>query len=208
MICIKEKDDSISYEMIVDVLHDAHSTTMENGMHFKAASQNVKETLDRLGDTGKFFCAIDDKDGLVGCGAVIKHTSSNMWWACNGEYRSIEMVAVKNDHKGQGINRMLYKEMEKYGFSDCPVMEMNTAVNNRIVIESNLRHNWVIAGYISWKGTNYYSVRMLKWRAGYPVSRGRIIIKKYSSWMRVHLIKNKNGKYRLLPGIIKMAIHR
>ena len=55
---VMEKPDWISYEEITDVLHDAHMSTAEKGMHFVALNQTAEETEKRLGEDGKFFVVL------------------------------------------------------------------------------------------------------------------------------------------------------
>lgn len=192
---IIKKPDWISLEQITEVLHDAHTTTADNGMHFLAYSQTVEDTRRRLGDDGLFYVALCDGE-LAGCAAVVFHPKSSKWYCTDKEYAEIKMVAVRNQFKGLGINNSLYRALEEHAFSRCNLVVMNTAEDNRIVVDSNLRHGWKIIDYLSWRYTDYYSVIMGKWKKC-PYTDRYINFRYRFRRLQVRIAKDKNGKYRI-----------
>ena len=196
-ITVTEKDETVSFEDLTSFLHDVHQSTVSNGMHFAAASQNAQETQKRLGSRGTFFVARTKEKELVGCGAVSYGTVCPNWFARNKPYCEIKMVGVKPAFRGQGINNRIYEALENYGFTMANILTMNTAVDNKIVIQSNLRHGWVIVGYTSWKTTDYYSVIMAKWKRECPYNQFTLFIVSKLSWIKVHFLKDRFGNTRL-----------
>lgn len=197
------KPDEVSYEEIADILRDAHTSTKSKGMNFLAASQTAEEAKRRLGNDGVFFTAMDSTGNAVGCGAVVFHKSGKRWFYKDVPYCEVKMVGVRTAHKGRGINRLLYDAMEDYGFSRCDVMVMNTAVDNSIVIDSNMRRGWQIVGYISWSNTNYYSVVMTKWKDAAPFLQAYIALRRAASKFKTYLLRDENGQIRFPFSVVQ-----
>ena len=198
-----EKPDWITYDMIAEILHDAHRSNVEKGMHFVASYQDGEETERRLGDGGKFFVALTDDNTIVGVGAVSLHESCTGWYGKKQPYGEIKMVGVPEKYKGLGISSALYKKMEEFGFSVNELMVMNTARDNNIVLDSNARHGWTYVDYKSWSRTDYYSPVMAKWKNGCPYSKA--FCRLMFNYRRLYtiLVRRKNGQQRLIFGLLK-----
>ena len=189
------KPDWISLEQITELLHDAHTSTAGEGMHFQAYSQTVEDTKRRLGNDGLFFVALCD-GVLAGCAAVVFHPKSSKWYCTDKEYAEIKMVAVGSRFKGMGISNSLYRALEKHAFTRCGLVIMNTAEENRIVVDSNLRHGWKLIDYLSWCNTDYYSVIMGKWEKC-PYSDRYVDRRYHLRKLMVRIAKDRNGRYRI-----------
>ena len=200
---IIEKPDWISYDEIAALLHDAHKSTVERGMHFVASYQDGAETERRLGDEGIIMVALSDDNELVGTGSIAFHKSCKDWYGKGRPYGEIKMVGVPEKHKGNGISTALYKSLEKYGFSRCDLLVMNTAKDNRIVLESNARHGWVYVDYKSWKKTDYYSVCMAKWKNGCPYNKTLRGLMFYYRKIYTYAVRKKNGELRFPLNLIR-----
>lgn len=200
---VVEKPDWISYDMIAEVLHDAHKSNVEKGMRFVASFQDGRETERRLGECGKFFVALTDEDEIAGVGAVSLHDSCTGWYGKKQPYSEIKMVGVPEKYKGLGISSALYRKMEEFGFSVNELMIMNTARDNHIVLDSNARHGWTYVDYKSWPRTDYYSPVMAKWKNGCPYSLK--FCRLMFNYRRLYtiLVRRKNGQQRLLFRLLK-----
>ena len=196
------KPDEISYEEITDVLHEAHASTADKGMHFVALTQTAEETRKRLGEDGKFFVALarsEDGSGeeiLAGVGAVAFYKSCKGWYGKGQPYADIKMVGVRNEFKGQGISSALYRALEEYAFSRVDLITMNTAEDNAIVLDSNARHGWKRVDFRSWSKTDYYSVVMAKWKDACPFSDAAVKRHYELSKAKTRLLRNADGKRR------------
>lgn len=194
-IMITEKPDRISLEEITAVLHEAHESTAGSGMHFWARTQTAEDTRKRLGDDGVFYVALDGEE-LAGCAAVIFHPPGKKWYNSNSEYAEIKMVAVRKTYKGLGISNLLYDALEARAFKRVGFISMNTADDNKLVVDRNLRHGWKLIDYCSWRNTDYYSVVMGKWK-NCPYTDQQLKNKFKSRKRMVRLFKNQKGQYRV-----------
>lgn len=200
---IMEKPDWISYEEIADVLHDAHRANVKKGMHFVASSQDGAETERRLGEEGKFFVALSETNELIGVGAIAFMPSCRDWYGKGQACGEIKMVGVPEKYKGKGISTAIYHALEEYGFSRCDLLVMNTAKDNRIVLDSNARHGWEYVDFKSWKKTDYYSACMAKWKNGCPYNK--FIRRLMFNFRRVYTfaVRKENGELRFPLNRIK-----
>ena len=198
-LAVVEKPDWVSYEEITDVLHDAHASTAGKGMHFVALTQSAEDTKRRLGEDGKFFVALAEKDGrqeVAGVGAISFSKSCKGWYGKGQPYAEIKMVGVRGAYKEQGISSMLYQALEAYGFSRVDLITMNTAENNAIVLDSNARHGWKRVDFRSWAKTDYYSVVMAKWKDACPFSEA-VLNRNYKlRRAKTRLLRSADGKRR------------
>lgn len=202
-----EKPDWISYEEIADLLHDAHRSNVEKGMHFVASSQDGAETERRLGEEGKFFVALSENNELIGAGAIAFMPACKDWYGKGQACGEIKMVGVRDRYKGRGISSALYKALEEYGFSRCDLLVMNTARDNRMVLESNARHGWVYIDYKSWKKTDYYSVCMAKWKNGCPYNDLYRRLMFHYRKIYTLAVRRVNGELRFPLNMIKKERH-
>ena len=196
-IRIIPKPEWISYDEITDVLHDAHQSTKEGGMDFNAATQTSEKTIERLGNHGRFYVALTDDNSVAAVGAISFSRLKRAWYGKKNMMAGhIKMVGVRSAYKRRGLNNRLYEKLEKYGFSHADILVMNTACENRIVLDSNERHGWKYVDCKSFPSTNYYSYVMAKWKNGCPHSdlkrKTIFLIRK----ALVHAVRNKNGNYR------------
>ena len=191
-----EKPDWISYDDIAEILHDAHKSNVKKGMHFVASYQDGAETERRLGDEGKTFVALSEDNELVGTGSIAFHKSCKDWYGKGRRCGEIKMVGVPEKYKGKGISTAIYHALEEYGFSRCDLLVMNTAKDNRIVLDSNARHGWEYVDFKSWKKTDYYSACMAKWKNGCPYNK--FIRSLMFNFRRVYTfaVRKENGELR------------
>ena len=176
-------------------------------MHFTALTQTAEETKKRIEENnGVFFVALSQEKALVGVGAIMFHEKGKSWYNRNKPYAAITMVGVRKAFKGKGISNSLYREMEKLGFSLVTILTMNTAENNRIVLDSNYRHGWKYVDMKSWSNTDFYSVCMAKWRDGCPYHKLFLDFKYLEKKVKTYLIYREDGKYRLLFSLLRKIV--
>ncbi len=202
-IRIVPKPDWISYETITDVLHDAHTSTKQSGMLFNASSQSVEKTISRLGENGLFYVALTSNNEVVAVGAISFSKLKSEWYGKGNMCGHIKMVGVRGDYKRMGLNNRIYENLENYGFLHADVLEMNTACQNHIVLDSNERHGWKYVDCKSFPSTNYYSYVMAKWKNGCPYSERKRKLIFFFRKLSVHILKKQNGSYRFPISLIK-----
>ena len=193
---IVPQTDDISFEELADILHDAHRSTSEKGLHFVASTQNACETKQRLGKNVFFLVALDTQtNARVGCIAIVPDYNLRYWFN-KGRSCYIAMLGVRNAYKGRGIGSLLWNAAEKYSFEMSDILIMDTAVNNNIVIDDRTRNGWKIVRYHSSCKTNYYSVMLAKWRENCPYPNLYINIMRKLSFCLNHIFKRKDGSIR------------
>ncbi len=205
---IVQQPDWISDDEIADILHDAHKSTLEKGMHYSVLTQRGKEVRERIGENGCFFVALLEGKELVGVTGVSFKKRSTAWYIKNKPYAEIKLVGVKSDYKGHGIYGMLQEKVYNYAFQHVEILTTNTAVKNTILINNNLKRGWDFVDFVSWKNTDYYSVVMAKWKDGCPYlpvyRRIRFMINKW----KTKAIKTESGEYTQFARWIRTYILR
>lgn len=202
-IIIREKDQTITYEMITNLLNEAHKENEINGMIFMARKQSVEQTIERLGEAG-FFCVALINEQLVGTAAVtfVKNNNKKM------KFGIIKMVCVKNEFRGKGISSLMYAFLEnKAMLQNCNYVITTTAISNKLVVNSNLKHSYYKYDYKSFRNTDYYSIVMKKDFKYSLYNRMYGTVRYYLKKVKCLAFVDKKGNIRLkkyLQKLIKM----
>lgn len=203
IINIIPQPDWISDDDIAELLHDAHKSTLEKGMNYAVLTQNGKDIRKRIGENGIFFVALLDGNKLAGVTGLAFNKKSNAWYARNKTCAEVKLVGVKSEYKGLSIFDKLQDIVYQYAFQKVDLLLTNTAAENYIMLNNNLRRGWKVVDYISWKNTNYYSIIMAKWKDGCPYSdtfcKFNYILRK----LITKTLKTKDGNYTLIARLIK-----
>ena len=195
-IIVKEKDDSISWEEVTEVLHSAHQSTKAQGMNFKAGKQSAMETKKRVADGKVIIALLEPEKKVVGTCAVTTYTECEKWY-WKKAFVKFEMICVAEKYKGFGISKKILNEAERKAFCNFDLIELDTAENNRFAINMYKRRGFVLVDYVSWVGTNYYSVVMAKWKWGCPYSKIKCKLRFFYRKMRCKLLKDCYGRLRI-----------
>lgn len=202
-VTIIEKPDSVSYDEIASVLHDAHKSNIEKGMHFSAAAQSGDEIRKHLHGSGRFYIAAIG-NAVVGVGAV-RFRQIDKWFH-QGYCADIVSVGIRSAYKGQGISKLLFSKLEQEAFKECGIVIMNTAEHNEIMLSSRLHDGWCFVDYLSHKGTDFYSIMLAKWKNGCPFSQTHCTRMFAFRKTRMKLVRDINGKDRLFIKAIKKLV--
>ncbi|MDO5456148.1 MAG: hypothetical protein Q4F25_04440 [Eubacteriales bacterium] len=194
------KPDSISCDLIAEVLREAHRANEAKGMHFATAVSTGEEIAEHVGQDGGFFVVMDGEEVCAVC--ALKYRTWDKWF-CRGELcGDIMLVGVREAYKGLGLSNLMYETLEEIAFRRCALVTMNTALNNTIMLDSRLHRGWRYVDYFSHKGTDFYSVMLAKWRDGCPYTE-EYCRKMYLKRRRnITLLKKKNGEYRMWAKMI------
>ena len=197
IITVTQQPSWISDEDIAELLHDAHKTTLEAGMHYAVLKQNGKDIRKRLGSDGVFFVAVTADKQLLGVSGISFYDKYNRWFTEGKPCAEVKLEGVRDSYKGKGINGMIHKAVYEYAYERVDLLVTHTAQQNSIVIRNDLNRGWHVVDYDSWKATDYYSIILAKWKDGCPFSeqscRLHFLLRKY----RTKLIKNRYGQYRM-----------
>lgn len=129
-IVYKEKDDSISWEEIQQVIFLSHAINRSKGVDIRNAHLSPEELQKKIGNYGKCFVALDGEK-VVGTCSVIFQTK-NVWYA-NGRIAYMLLEAVLPGYKGQHIFRNLSEIRKKYTIgTGCLQFYMNVAEKNTV----------------------------------------------------------------------------
>lgn len=188
--------DWISDDDICDVLHEAHQSTLEAGMHYSVLEQTGKDIRRRIGENGVFFVAVDEDNQPVGVSGLSFHERSSAWYAKGRPCAEVKLEGVRKAYKGMGINSMLHDAIYRYAFERVDVLTTNTAVQNTIVRKADEKRGWVYVDFVSWSATDYYSVVMAKWKGRAPYSRAYCLLRYTWQKCRTVILKNRSGQYR------------
>lgn len=149
---IRQKDDSISWEELTNLFHEAFQERLDQGLHF-TCSYFTPEDLERRSANNTVLVAIDNDVGkLVGTVSIEIINDDNGIWAHHLN------LAVKPEYKGQGIATLLLKRLLAIAKANgCDYVISDTAVGAKSSVRWHLKNGFRIIELISWKSTNYYS---------------------------------------------------
>ncbi len=171
-IRIVEKPEWVSWDMLHDVLWQAHAENRKKGIVMRYASLTGEEIRQRVEGKGKMFCAMDG-DNVVGTGAIAVR-NVRLWFTKGHEpFAHMCFASVLPEYTGRGIYRQLISERENY----CRAIGLN-----RLMFDTHERnlHTRKILEKNGFKPVNYrfytdhYNVEMVKWLDGCPYSNRRL----------------------------------
>lgn len=183
-IIIKQKDETVSWEGIRDVLIKAHTTNRERGIIMRYPSLPASEIEDKIRTgNGKILVAIDDKKLVGVSGYQIK--KSNKWY-CNTTYFYMCFSGVLPEYAGNGIYKSLYlcseKERERLGI---PIMIFDTHEKNQRILKINQQNGFIKVDYLNYGDHN--NVVMAKWFDKQPFSKSYIRYRFYRSVLSIKI---------------------
>lgn len=198
---IEEKTESVSFEQVAEVLHDAHQSNIEKGMNFVSAFISGDEIREEIGKEGVIYL-IRQGTEIAAVGAV-KYRQWNKWFCKDTVCGDVVLVGVREKYKGCGLSKMMFHKLEERIFQKCEIATMNTAVNNTIMLQSRLHDGWRYVDYFSHKGVDFYSIMLAKWRDQCPYSNRECQYRYYIRKAIVKIQKNSSGEFRKWVKVIR-----
>lgn len=171
---IIEKDDSISWDTIHDILWAAHAKNRDNGISMLFPSlpgDIIKEKVSK--GNGKIFVALDN--GVpIGCAAYT--IKENTHWFCRKtKYMYLCFSGILPDYMGKGVYTLLNMVREKEQTKlQIPLCVFDTHINNNRVISIRKKQGYINVGYKFCK--DHTNVIMAKWINGCPFSHYKISV--------------------------------
>lgn len=161
---IIEKNDTVSYEQIHELLYEAHSVNRKKGFHVCTAEKTGEELQESIGPEGKCFLAVDG-DQVVGVTAV-NTVQRNRWYAYCPIACQI-LVGVLPEYQGKHISSALHERLVAYvKEKGLPGIESQVAYNNQTIRKACKKWGFRYVGFDVYKENDHYTVIMYKWING------------------------------------------
>ena len=149
---IIEKDDSISYDSLLRVIHASFSERVAQGLQYTCSSYTESDLID-LTKNGKILVALDGHSAAVlgVCGFDVRKHKTR-------QYVYLSYIAVSNEAKGKGVGSLLVQKVIDYALhSGSDYILSDTAVSAASAVSLHQKNGFRIIGFLSFPRTNYYS---------------------------------------------------
>ena len=200
MVIKNIKDTNISYEELVNVMHESFKERLAQGLHFTCSSITVEQFKSKTFD-GEVFCAIDENTGeLMGTGTIhIRKDKEGITYAYN------EYLAVLPAAKRQGIGKMIYIEREREARkAGAKYIMSDTACKATSSVQWHLNMGFKIWELESYRSTNYWSYVFIKFLDKSYAKNDFVIRLHYLlSFLFIKSTRTINGTDNLLGKIYK-----
>lgn len=168
-VIIKEKDNSIPWESITNLLKNAHQANQKIGVQMKTVHITTEQLVHRV-ELGKTYIALTTDNQLVGTASIIPQTGKK-WYDKNKNISFCLYVGVHPDYQGKGIASKLYRYIEeasKTSFNSY-LIKSGTAEKNIPQRKTFLKNGYIPVELVSNKNTNYYSIIYIKFNNKVPL---------------------------------------
>lgn len=160
MIEIKEKDNSISFEIVHNILFESHKDNMKNKVLMKTVTLSSEQLEERIGKNGKCFIAL--YGGKIVGTLSVRFVERNTWYA-QGIIPDYILAGILPEYQGMHINTMLSNKVFDYskdkGFDR---IELDTAEKNKQAIKVYKHLGFRLVDFKAFSGADHYSVVMIK----------------------------------------------
>lgn len=152
ILVIKERESAgVSYQQVVDLLHESFRERLDAGLHYSASSLTVESLIERT-KHGYIYVAFSDEGVMVGVSVL------NIKYHRNTKFGYFEYCAVKDGYKHCGIGTALLNYRKEVAISEgCEYILSDTSIKAESAIKYHLRNGFEIVGYESFRSTNYWS---------------------------------------------------
>ncbi len=163
-----EKPDWVSWEDVLECLHEAHKVNKRIGFRMPGYDMTIDTFKEKLGD-GHCFVALNGEK-VIGI-ATVKFIKSRRWctWGKKVAYNGLDGVlkAYQGTDVFPSLNALRYKYIRDSGVN---VVEFNTSEHNKVVIKRNVMQGARKVQYAHARlaKDKYYSIVMVKWLNGCP----------------------------------------
>lgn len=129
-IIFKEKDESISWSEIQNVIYRSHESNRKNGVDIRNAHLTSEELCELIGIEGKCFVALDGEKVIGTCSVSFQNKNE---WYVKGRIAYMLLEAVLPEYKGQHIFKQLSMFRKQYAIgAGCCQFYMNVAEHNSV----------------------------------------------------------------------------
>lgn len=200
-----ENNGRFSWEELTDLMHQAFQERLEQGLHFTCSFMSAEDLRQQL-ENSTVLVAVDsdEKDVLVGMGAIDINDDENGKWAYMSD------LAVYPQYKRCGVMACIFREIEGIAKSNgCTYIESDTAVGAKSSVKWHKKHGFKIVDLHSFKSTNYYSYIFRKdltatAQRSNPLKERILIWKKTIQCHIYHLENGQDRESKLLDLYLKL----
>lgn len=165
-VLIREKDDSISFEAIQELLGAAHKSNIEKGLVYATANQTPEKLKSKIGEGGVCFVAL--VEGAL-AGTITVSFRKLEYWYHSGDVAIVKLLGVNPEFKGLGIApRLVSKCIETAQDRGVKVLVSDSAEDNVIVRNILHKQGFLTVDYCKYAANNFYSNVYAKWINGCP----------------------------------------
>lgn len=190
-IQVLEKPDWISWDVIHDVLMEAHAKNRTKGINMRKPSLPGEEIKKEIGDDGVMLVALDGEK-VVGTAAVL--VKQKKTWYNDGQYGYLCFAAILPGYNGKGIYKQLCKKREEIARQKgLDRLYIDTHHDNTHVIEINKKQGFRCVDVKILR--DHWNVVLFKWLDGCPYSDFRC---KYEFAKRKAIMQAKSIVKRFL----------
>jgi len=193
-------DTSITYQQIVEMMHESFEERIRQGLHFTCSSMTAEQFEKKVHDGFTFVALNPETNELLGTATLhINKDKNGIVYGYN------EYLAVSPKAKHLGVGTKLLKERlllllshgGKYVMSD-------TACGAKSSVNWHLKNGFQIYELESYRSTNYWSYVFIKYLDD-AIKKTSLHIKLHywCSWLFIKTTRNKNGNDTLLGNIYK-----
>ena len=161
-----EKPEWVSWNNILDCLHEAHRVNKKKGFTMPGYDMTMEEFKEKLGDGHCFVALVGDR--VIGVSSV-RFIKSRRWctWGKKVAYNGLD--GILKEYQGTDVfislNALRYRYIKESGVD---IIEFNTAEHNKVVIKNNLKRGAKIVQYAHRAPGGYHPIVMVRWLNGCP----------------------------------------
>jgi len=160
-IAIVQKDESVSWDALAALLHEAYAEHARAGRHYAACDQTPEATRRRVGDGHCFLAFVDGKLAGTATLGELATPDAPVRRGC------IYQVAVAPAFRSLHLGRAMLGHAEEVARQDgLAQLVCDTALSATRLHAWYESMGWTRCGLLSHRGTNYYSIEFCKYLDG------------------------------------------
>ena len=166
-IVIKEKDRSISYDSIQNLLNIAHEENKKQGLLYATANQSVDKLIAKIGD-GVCFIALDNENDnltLVGT-CTLEKRNLNYWYvnSVDEPLLLLKLVGVHPGWKKKGVGKKLIDSCIDYAYRNHYKMIVTDSAEENHAFRKLVNNcGFKAVDCVKYAGNNFVSTVYAKW---------------------------------------------
>lgn len=190
-IKVIEKPKNISWEAVREVIVQAHSENIKNGIVMRTTTLSGEELKERVGAEGRCFVAMDG-DKIIGTGSVGIKTAPH-WYVREPRYAYYLLGAILPDYQGCGAYKMLNQARENFVREHgIHTITTDTAETNVRMLKLLQHVGFKKVGCFASTFSKHYSIIMAKYLEAQPYS-GNYIAMRYKLSLAFLMFRFKRG---------------
>ncbi|MBO4367601.1 MAG: GNAT family N-acetyltransferase [Clostridia bacterium] len=164
---IREKDESVSYESIQELLHLAHEKNKANGLVYATADQTVAKLIEKI-SSGVCFIAVtnDGTDEMLVGTCTLEQRTLKYWYIENKEepLLLLKLVGIHPDWSGKGIGKALIGHCVDFARKNhYKMIVTDSAEENSAFRRLMSGAGFVIVDCVKYASNNFISAVYAKW---------------------------------------------